>query len=163
MTTHVVPLSDGSEYDFTHYGILFRSTFVYETNGSAFPNSSFPHRFTVWNNSVRPNEGPLYGPDAKGPMGVGKIGPGAYVDPHRKGTDELYSYLIGSESTVITNNGTNTGTAASGQVWCPTLEGGHAFLAEGDVIIFSYPRGGLSEPFKLSSTPYSGPMLTRMV
>lgn len=158
MTTHIIPMTNGSDYEMQEYGVEYRSTFVYETSGRGFHNLHFPHRFKVWNNTVRPNEAPVYGPDAPGSMGYGKIGPGKYVDPERKGTDEKYNYRVGSESISITNSGTNTGTEASGQVWSPLP----APLTIGDVIILQFPDGSLSEPFKLTSRVSSDPQLVPM-
>lgn len=61
------------------------------------------HRLTLWDNSIRPNVGPLYGPEASGSMGMGKIGEGKYVSPHRTGTNHRFSYLWATEITVISN------------------------------------------------------------
>ncbi len=98
VTVELVP---ASEYDTREYGILYNSRDSFAFTGADIHNRNSQHVLKVWSNAIRPNVGPLYGPDAPGPMGYGKIGPGAYVDPHRKGTDSLHSYTWSPQPVVI--------------------------------------------------------------
>jgi hypothetical protein len=65
-------------------------------------------------------------------------GNGKYLDPHNKGTDSPVSLLISTESTMITDNGTNTGTEASGQVYAPDQVDP---IRHGDTLTLIYPSG----------------------
>jgi hypothetical protein len=94
--------------------------------------SSAPTRIDVWDNTGRPN--PFKG------LKLGDVAfkgnphreqvitewfankpsrplTAEYFDPQNEPTDAPVSILISPESTVITSNGTNTGTIASGQVY----------------------------------------------
>ena len=150
----VIRLAYATDYDREQSGITHRSEFIYRISGRN--TSRDPHRVLVWDNTVRensPDHPHKYGPDAPGAFGVGKIGPGKYVSPKRKGTDEPVSFTWQRECSVITNNGTNTGTPASGQVWSPIT------LSVGDTVILAYPDGSQSIPMRIGSTFNDGATL----
>lgn len=146
--TKIVELNEASAYDRKHYGITYRGAFIYHVTGKGLHNPTSPHRVTVWDNTVRPNTDP----DAYSQYS-GKAGPGAYLDPSRKGTDEPVSVYLGAESTIITANGTNTGTKASGQVYADET------LEVGGFVLLRYPDGTLSNPFRVTARPVSDPVL----
>lgn len=153
MTTVIVPLRAASEYESATYRILSRSEFVYHMAGAGLHNRHSPHRITLWDNTGKPN------PDNGGPIKYGDYGPlptggnGAYIGPDNRATDFPLSVTTSAESTVITNNGTNTGTVASGQVYAPET------LAIGDVVIFRLPDGTLSDPWRIRERSLSDPDL----
>lgn len=133
MTT--IELRPASPYDVTTYGILFRSRYVYNS-----AHSTYPTRVVVWDNTRRVN-GRNGEPVRHGDYGPIDGGIGRYLDPRNKVTDSERSILLSTESIVITNNGTNTGTEASGQVYAP--EG--AKLRDGDTVTLLYPDGRTEE------------------
>lgn len=93
------------------HGVTATSEFVYRV-GFGF-NRGFPHRVVVWDNTTRPNTDPVL---RQGPCGM-RGGPGAYIGPDGRGTDDTVTVWLSAESVSITNSGTNTGTPKSGQVY----------------------------------------------
>jgi hypothetical protein len=148
MTTILIPLRPGSEYDRTSYGITHRSEHVYRVTGKGVHNRSFPHRVQVWDNTVRPNTDPDQLTEF-----TGRVGPGAYIDPQGKGTDAATTVTTSAESIAITRTGANTGTAVSGQVYAPHT------MTIGDYILLVYPDGTLSDPYVLTARPLGDPGL----
>lgn len=146
--TIIIDLRDASEREREIYGITHRSAHVYEMTGAGLHNRSHPHRVTVWNNTRRPNTRPDEWNEHSG-----KPGPGAYLDPRGKGTDEAVTVTTKAESIAITANGTNTGTVASGQVYAPEK------LAIGAFALLRYPDGSLSDPFRVTARPLADPVL----
>lgn len=144
--TKLILMTEASEYDKREYGIKFKSAHIYRMTGRN--TSRDPHRLQIWDNTVNPNIGPHYGPDAPGAFGVGRIGEGAYVSPKRKGTDSPESFLWSRECTVIDAYRTGTGTRESGQVWAETP------LAVGDTVALVFPNGETSGLFTIHSTFY---------
>lgn len=130
------------------YGITHKSVFVYRMTGPGLHNRYKPHRIRVWDNTNRPNNRP----DTYNSM-TGKPGPGAYLDPSGKGTENPISYLTAAEPTAMTNTGTNTGTVASGQVYA------NITLAVGDVVSLLLPDYTLLGPFTITAGPLSDPVL----
>lgn len=133
----------------TTYGILYRSEFMYRVAGKGLHNPSSPHRITVWCNTGRPNPHPgeiRY-------TDFGAIGgDGAYLNPNNVATDDEITVLTGAESTVITNNGTNTGTVAAGQVYAQDV------LHVGNTVTLVTP-GGDSKEYVLTAIPLRDPVL----
>jgi hypothetical protein len=151
MTEHVIPMVVADANRRT-YGIEHVSRYVYRINGARH-NPYAPHRLQAWSNLRRPNPHPgevRWG--QHGPIG----GDGRYLDPHNRATDSPHSLLFSAEATVITNNGTNTGTEASGQVYATED------LAIGDTVILRYPDGTLSDSFQVTAKPLSDPILTAL-
>jgi hypothetical protein len=73
-----------------------------------------------------------------GPILLQTFVPGwPYLDPSNNATDEPTSILLSPEPSVITSNGTNTGTEASGQVYAPA----GTVLRDGDLLTLVYPDG----------------------
>lgn len=134
------------------YGITYRSEFVYHVTGRGVYNPHFPHRVTVWGNTGRLNRRPGEFNQNSGR----RFGSGKYIGPDGMDTDDEFTVLVGSESSVITNNGTNTGTAASGQVYADET------LSIGDVVILNYPDAGLSVPYVVTARPHANPVLIPM-
>lgn len=130
------------------YGIRFKSVHVYRMTGPGLHNRSFPHRIAEWDNTMRLNTNPDEWSEYSG-----KTGPGTFVDPSGKGTDEPTSWLTSSESVAITNNGTNTGTVASGQVYADVT------LKIGDQVVLAYPDGTTSAPMVLTARSLADPVL----
>jgi hypothetical protein len=135
-TTHRVELIEAPA-DRAQYGIMYLSRYVYD----ARRRLSAPTRVQVWSNLRRPNtrngEPVKYG--EYGPLNGGN---GAYLDPSNHATDNAMTIYLTPEASAITNNGTNTGTEASGQVFAP----GHPEpIREGDTIVLIYPDGIESE------------------
>lgn len=130
MNHHFIVLNKA---DANTYGILYTGRNVYQTS-----KSNGPTRLQVWDNTNRVNK-------RNGePVRFGDCGPvdggdGKYLDPNNRATDEPVSFLLTPESSVITNNGTNTGTAASGQVYAEDI------LRDGDSATLSYPTGQTRE------------------
>jgi hypothetical protein len=113
------------------YGIMYLSRYVFRTS-----KGSSPTRVLVWSNLGRPNT--RNGEPVKfGDYGPINGGDGAFLDPQNRATDDAQSVLLTPECSVITNNGTNTGTEASGQVYAPA----GTRIAEGDLITLVYPDG----------------------
>jgi len=109
------------------YGITHKSTTVHKVTGKR--DGSYPHRVVVWDNTGRPNTEPDRWNEYSG-----KPGPGQFLDPRRKGTDEPTSILLTAEAVVIDAYGTGTGTPGSGQVY-------GAPLAVGQTVTLRYPDG----------------------
>lgn len=126
---HIIPMLPAKDSR-AGYGVIHSSAFVYDTT-----KSSSPTRVDIWDNTGRPNpfKGAKLGDVVRDQtitewfLSTGKTEPRFY-DPHNEPTDAEISILLSPESTVITNNGTNTGTVASGQVFEP----GNPKLGEGD-------------------------------
>lgn len=129
-TTHRIPMLPADDRA-ASYGITHRSAFVYDTD-----RSSSPTRIVVWSNEGRPNlrNGEPIQWGSAGPINGGN---GRYLDPQNQATDSPVTVLLTPESSVITSNGTNTGTAASGQVY-PV---GAAPIRAGDTLTLVYPDG----------------------
>lgn len=140
MTT--IPMIPASDYRREHYGILYESVHVYQTN-----ESHSPTRVVVWDNTHRVN------PDPGGPVKYGEMGPlptggdGKYIDPNNKATDAERTILLSTESTVITAQRNGTGHPDSGQVWAlgVTIRDGDDFIldypdAATDLVIAKFPR-----------------------
>lgn len=114
MSTSInIPMLPVSAYRTASYEIMYESKFVYRTR-----KSSAPTRVVMWGNTERPN------PRNGEPVRYGDYGPidggnGRYLDPNNNPTDDPVTVLLSPESTAITDNGTNTGTEASGQVYAP--------------------------------------------
>jgi hypothetical protein len=119
--------------DRAQYGITHTSRYVYD----ARRRLSSPTRIVVWSNVDRPN--PRNGEQVRyGDYGPLDGGDGQYLDPNNRATDSATSIYLTPEASAITNNGTNTGTEASGQVY----ELGYPEpIREGDTIILIYPDG----------------------
>ncbi|GIE98951.1 hypothetical protein [Paractinoplanes rishiriensis] len=149
MSTVLIGMLPGSDYDRTTYGITHRSAHVFRVTGTGVHNRCYPHRVQVWDNTGRPNTDP-----GRFTEFTGRVGPGAYIDPCGKGTDTPVTVTTSAEAVAVTNNGTNTGTEASGQVYAPET------IAMGDVVILVYPGGLLSEPYVLTARPLGDPRLT---
>jgi hypothetical protein len=147
-TVTVIEMSVASDYQQTTYGILFESTFVHEIPEDR-NNRSYPHRFKVWSNVNRPNKWPEGEWTDFGFRG----GPGAYVDPNNKGTDEAMSVTISTEAMCISAHGDSTGTKASGQVWGDVV---HA----GDVVTLRTPDGDNIGPYTVTFHRFNGLSLT---
>lgn len=143
-----IEMCPGDKTDGT-YGICFRSVFVYRINGKGIHNPTFPHRINVWNNTSRLNSDP----DRFSPAIGRKVGPGRYISPHGHGTDDMMTVTTSAESTAITNNGTNTGTVASGQVYADRA------LTIGERIVLLLPGGSNSGPFVITARPCADPVL----
>jgi hypothetical protein len=129
-TTHRITLTP-ADANAASYGITHRSAYVYDTS-----RSSSPTRVVVWSNEGRPN------PRNGQPIRWGQAGPidggnGRYLDPSHQATDSPVTVLLTPESSVITANGTNTGTQASGQVYPPA----GAPIRAGDTLTLIYPDG----------------------
>jgi hypothetical protein len=146
--TILITLLPGSDYDRERYGITHRSEHVYRVAGKGVHNRSHPHRIQVWDNTVRPNSDP----DRLTEF-TGRVGPGAYIDPQGKGTDDPITVTTSAESIAITNSGRNTGTEPSGQVYAPQT------LTIGDYVVLTYPDGWLSQPYVLTARPLGDPGL----
>lgn len=131
------------------YGIRFRSKFVYRFTGTGLHNPSSPHRVNVWDNTGRPNTDP----DRFKPALGRKVGPGAYIDPRGHGTDHATSILTNAESTIMTDNGTNTGTEASGQVYADVT------IRTGESVMLRAPDGNVTGPYRLTTRFLSDPVL----
>lgn len=147
MTT-IIELREAKDYDRDTYGITHRSAFVYDVTGPRLHNRHFPHRVTVWNNTVRPNTKPDEWSEYSGRPGAGR-----YLDPFRKGTDDEITITLGAESFGITDNGTNTGTFASGQVYAPET------LQVNEFVVLKYPDGHHSDPYLIKTRPLTDPVL----
>lgn len=114
------------------YGIRYLSRYVFE----ARKRYSSPTRIVVWDNTGRLN--PRNGEGVRhGQYGLIDGGNGRYLDPSNRATDEPTSVHLTPEASVITNNGTNTGTEASGQVFAPA----GTVIREGDRLVLVYPDG----------------------
>lgn len=130
--TKIIPMIEPKPYWTEHYGILFESAFVYETN-----RSHSPTRLQVWDNTRRPN------PDPGGPIQWGECGPlptggdGKWIDPNNRATDTERSYLIKTEATTIDAYGTGTGSVASGQVYSTDPRR----ICDGDRVLLRFADG----------------------
>lgn len=144
----LIEMTVGSDNDQT-YGIRLRSAHVYRISGKGTHNPNFPHRINVWDNTIRPNTDPERFVPALGR----KVGPGAFIDPHGHGTDDMLTVMTSAEATAITNNGTNTGSVASGQVYADTR------LTIGDRVVLVFPDGGLSRVYTITARPLANPDL----
>lgn len=127
---HVVELVEAPASR-AHYGIRYLSRYVFRTS-----RGSHPTRVVYWDNTGREN------PRNGEPVRFGEYGPidgghGKYLDPHRRATDAAVSILLSPEASAITNNGTNTGTEASGQVYASA----GAVIREGDHLHLVWPSG----------------------
>ncbi|MEV1109961.1 hypothetical protein AB0I95_15090 [Micromonospora sp. NPDC049751] len=149
MSTVIVNLAEASDYKREAYGITHKGEHVYHVTGAGLHSRSHPHRVVVWDNTGRRN----FYPDRWNECS-GKPGPGAWLDPNGKGTDSEVTVILDAESIVITNNGTNTGTPASGQVYAP-----RPHLAIGDIVIMVYPDGTPSAPYVVEARPLRDPEL----
>ena len=138
---HVVELVDAPEQR-AQYGITHLSRYVFSTT-----KGSYPTRVVVWSNVNRPN--PRNGEPVRfGEYGKLDGGNGRYLDPSNNATDEPTSIRLTPEASVITNNGTNTGTAASGQVYAPAGQR----IAEGDLVALVYPGGSIGVTYVVHFT-----------
>lgn len=144
----VIQLTDAGNYNRTNYGILFESTFVHEIPEDKH-NRSYPHRFKVWSNLNRPNQWPEGQWTDFGFRG----GPGKYVDPNNKGTDEPSSFTISTEAMCISAHGDSTGTKASGQVWGDVVH-------VDDTVTLRTPAGHEYGPFTVTFHRFNGLSLT---
>lgn len=152
MTHHFIVMDTADAYRSEHYGITHQSRNVYDTT-----KSSGPTRLVVWSNVKRLNtdKGKRLGDklevgDRRGNIVTEyslQFTRGSYLDPHNKPTDSAHSLLLTPESSVITSNGTNTGTVASGQVYAPGR------LADQDTATLSYP-GGTTVEVELHFPPH---------
>ncbi len=149
MTTALISLAPGSDYDRERYGITHHSTHVFRVTGKGVHNRSHPHRVQVWDNTLRPNTDP----DRLTEF-TGRVGPGAYLDPQGKGTDSPITVTTSAEAVAVTNDGRTTGTEASGQVWAPET------VAIGDFVALVYPDGTMSDPYRLTARPLGDSGLT---
>lgn len=153
MTHHFIVMDTADSYSTGAYGITHRGRNVYDT-----AKSSGPTRLVVWSNVKRLNidKGKPLGDTLRVGDRRGNIVTeyslqftrGSYLDPHNNPTDDAVSLLLSPESSVITSNGTNTGTVASGQVYAPGK------LADGDTATLSYPNGTMVE-VELHFPPHS--------
>lgn len=153
MTHHLITLDSSGDYSYEHYGVMFRSRHVYDTTVSHGPT-----RLSVWDNLIRPNRD--YGKQLGDTLEVGarrgnvvtdyslRYTVGKWLDPQNEPTDDTVSLLLEPESSVITSNGTNTGTVASGQVYAPGK------LADSDTATLSFP-GGYSRKITLHFPKWS--------
>lgn len=139
MTAHTISMLKENDND---YGVMFKSAYVYM---SAVCHG--PTRVVLWSNLDRPN------PDLGKPLGAMleagdrrgcrvtkyslKYTAGRYLDPHNEPTDDPFTVLLTPESSVITSNGTNTGTVASGQVYARP----ECRLADLDRALLVFPAG----------------------
>jgi len=114
----VIPMEYATDDQRNTYGILFESAMVYEVIGQR-NNTYAPHRFKVWSNANR----------------MVNLPGGKYEDPLGKLTNELTSYTLPAEASVIARHGNGTGSVLSGQVWSPE------FVAVGDVVKLVTPAG----------------------
>lgn len=136
MITHLIELAAASDYDRENYGVTHSSVHVYRMGGPGLHNRHHPHRVVVWDNTSRPL------PDA-----------GRYLDPSNRETDSPISVVTSAEPIAITDNGTNTGTVASGQVYSPHQ------MCIGDFAVLIYPDGSTSEPYMIERRPLADPEL----
>ncbi len=97
MATVEIALKAATAYRTEHYGISFEGATLHNVTGRGVHNPSFPHSVTVWDNTVRPNSEPEFFNSFIGR----KTGPGRYVDPSGRGTDNPTTIIFGSESVVI--------------------------------------------------------------
>lgn len=112
------------------YGVTHKSRYVYSTS-----RGHYPTRVEVWSNVDRPN--PRNGEPVRwGQYGKLDGGNGRYLDPGHDATDAPVTVLLTPESTIITSDGTNTGTEASGQVYASGVT-----IRTGDVLCLIYPDG----------------------
>jgi hypothetical protein len=158
-TTHIIPVLPADEYTQKTYGIRYESALVYRVKnapGEKRParrvhNPEYPHRVKVWDNTIRPNADP----EAPGSMGHGKIGPGKYVSPKRKGTDAEQDVYLTAESVALSPNRSRpeTGDIRSGQQYAED-----AVLTVGDFVILHSPEG-LSEVYVIRVEPSADPVL----
>jgi hypothetical protein len=146
-----IEMAVASRYDQNSYGILFISRYVYRITGRGVHNRSHPHRIKVWDNTGRPNADPGRISEFLGRA----IGPGRYIGPDGRGTDDEASATTSAESVAITNSGTNTGTVASGQVYADDS------LAIGDKVMLVLPGGRMpvSALLTVTASPLSDPIL----
>lgn len=149
--TYVIPLATSGERERRDYGVTHRSTFVYRVWGSAagsVHNRRSPHRVSVWDNTRRPNTAP----DEWNEF-TGRPGPGRWLDPSRRGTDDAVTVLLSAEPVSIDSYDTGTGTPGSGQVY------GDVELKIGDRVTLVYPDGGPIENYTVTSRVGSDPVL----
>lgn len=144
-----IEMAIASEYDQRNYAIRLISAHVYRVTGRNVHNRSHPHRIKVWDNTGRPNADPERWSEFLGR----KIGPGRYIGPDGRGTDAEVSVTTSAEAVAITNNGTNTGTVASGQVYAETE------LVIGDEVLLVLPSGATMGPAVLTARPVADPVL----
>jgi hypothetical protein len=147
MTTTIIQMGRGSASD-AGYGILFVSDYVYPITGRGVHNPEHPHRIQVWDNTIRPNTNP----DEPTQSG-GKRGPGRYISPDGKGTDNPISVLAAAEVKVWDRYGTSTGTPGSGQQFEPVM------LRPGSFVVLAGPTGALSDPMQVTARSLADPEL----
>jgi hypothetical protein len=85
------------------YGIRFVSPLLYDVAGPGLHNPSLGHLVQVWDNTGRENTTP----DTWNQF-VGKPGPGRYLSPDGKGTDEARTVLLSAQPDMITSPPTLT-------------------------------------------------------
>ena len=149
MTVHTIVLETARP---NTYGITYRSTSVYSASRSYSPT-----RIVVWDNTGRPN---MRNGQPQRWTNYGKRdgGNGRFLDPANNATDDAVSVLLTPESTVITDNGTNTGTVVSGQVYA---ESQTRDIDTGDVLRLLYPDGRIeSRVVRMTSNGHGNATLT---
>jgi hypothetical protein len=152
MSTAIIPMKAARKDRQDSYGVLFEGMFVYDVTGKGLHSRHHPHRVVVWDNTRRPN--PRNGePVRYGQYGKLDGGDGKYLDPSRNATDAEQTIILDAESIAITSNGTNTGTAASGQVYGPVT------LTVGQYVVLIYPDGTTSDPLVITARPLRDPEL----
>jgi hypothetical protein len=134
------------------YGITHTGALVYDVTGRGVRNRHHPHRVVVWSNEGRPNtrDGE---PVRDGDYGKLDGGEGRYLETRNNATNSPVTIIVDAEEIAITNNGTGTGTVASGQVY------GDETLTIGDCVILRWPGGVLSLPYRLVARPLADPEL----
>ena len=129
------------------YGITHEGVVRHTVTGPGLHNRSFPHRVQVWSNTGRPNPHPgevrwtEYG-------SIG--GPGQYLDPRNKGTDDPATVYLASESVGIYAVYTEEDRRRA-------MEGEP--LRVGQRVRLLYPDGTLSEPYVITAGHLSDPSL----
>ncbi len=157
MATHILPVLPASDYDRENYGIKDRSALVYRVQNQPgerravkrLHNPEYPHRVAVWDNTIRPNTDPESWSDH-----AGRVGPGRYVSPSRKGTDAEWSVYLSAESMGISPNRSqpDTGDIRSGQMYADEI------LTVGDHVVLQSPEG-MSETYVITIRPLADPEL----
>lgn len=145
----VMEMRAATEYERASYGITFKSAHIYQAVGAGLHNPNRPHRVTVWDNTDRLNDKAGTFHPYLGRM----VGDGKFIGPDGADTDSETSVTTSAEPTAITNNGTNTGTVASGQIW------GYTDMRIGDYVVMRFPDGAYSDPFVVTKRNLSDPVL----
>lgn len=146
---HFIVMNLAPDYRSRAYGVLYTSRNVYQTN-----TSHSPTRLEVWNNIGRLN------PRNGEPVRYGNYGPidggnGKYLNPRNIATDDDFTILITTESTVMCSSpDLNTGHPDSGQVYAKDESGRPVVIRDGDTATLSIPDG-TTERIAIHLPPHS--------